>query len=311
MTDFPIPFHHQFVNFKLPTKIHFGGNIPEGANRFEIDLKSTDGEIFFHFNPRFSENCVVRSSTKDGQQWQAEERDGGMPFAIGKPFLLEMLIEENGISCSVDGNQFCFFKARDNLETLISVEVVGDVLLNNFNVTCIGSVEVDEPAGKVPREAGGGGEIPEYTPTEPVAPVPGPQGQLPIPYQGPLDTLLTTNRMRVVGTPHPGAQRFTVNWKSSDGETLFHFNTRFDQNCIVRNATVDKQYPPTSEEREGPGCPFHPGKQFALDFLLHGDIIRCFVDGIEYCRFQARDDLHKVVLLDIHGDIALDQVLIA
>uniref|UniRef100_A0A915NAP4 Galectin n=1 Tax=Meloidogyne floridensis TaxID=298350 RepID=A0A915NAP4_9BILA len=164
------------------------------------------------------------------------------------------------------------------LETLISVDVVGDVSLNNFNVTCIGSVEVDEPAGKVPREVGGGGEIPEYTPTEPVAPVPGPQGQLPIPYQGPLDTLLTTNRMRVVGTPHPGAQRFTVNWKSADGETLFHFNTRFDQNCIVRNATVDKQYPPTSEEREGPGCPFH-----------------------------ARDDLHKVVLLDIHGDIALDQ----
>uniref|UniRef100_A0A915MB73 Galectin n=1 Tax=Meloidogyne javanica TaxID=6303 RepID=A0A915MB73_MELJA len=104
------------------------------------------------------------------------------------------------------------------------------------------TMKVDEPAGKVPREAGGGGEIPEYTPTEPVAPVP-----------GPLDTLLTTNRMRVVGTPHPGAQRFTVNWKSSDGETLFHFNTRFD----------------------------------------------------------ARDDLHKVVLLDIHGDIALDQVLIA
>uniref|UniRef100_A0A915MH38 Galectin n=1 Tax=Meloidogyne javanica TaxID=6303 RepID=A0A915MH38_MELJA len=150
------------------------------------------------------ENCVVRSSTKDGQQWQAEERDGGMPFALGNPFLLEMLIEENGIN------------------------VVGDVSLNNFNVTCIGSVEVDEPAGKVPREVGGGGEIPEYTPTEPVAPVPGPQGQLPIPYQGPLDTLLTTNRMRVVGTPHPGAQRFTVNWKSADGETLFHFNTRFD-----------------------------------------------------------------------------------
>uniref|UniRef100_A0A1I8BJ70 Galectin n=1 Tax=Meloidogyne hapla TaxID=6305 RepID=A0A1I8BJ70_MELHA len=273
MTDFPIPFHHQLVNFKLPSKLHFGGNIPEGANRFEVDLKSAEGEIFFHFNPRFSENCVVRSSTKDGQQWQAEEREGGMPFAAGKPYLLEMLIEENGISCSVNDNQFCFFKARDNLENLNSVEVLGDVQLNNFNVTSIGFVVIDESAGKVPRETeitGGGGEIPEPTPTQPVAPVPGPQGQLPIPYQGPLDTLLTTNRMRVVGTPHPGAQRFTVNWKSADGETLFHFNTRFD-----------------------------PGKQFALDFLLHGDIIR------------AREDLHKVVLLDIHGDIALDQVLIA
>jgi hypothetical protein len=33
---------------------------------------------------------------------------------------------------------------------------------------------------------------------------------------------------RVVATPHPGAQRFVVNWKSNEGETLFHFNPRFD-----------------------------------------------------------------------------------
>lgn len=50
----------------------------------------------------------------------------------------------------------------------------------------------------------------------------------PVPYEGPLHTLLQTNRMRIVGIPHPGAQRFTVNWKSQDGETLFHFNPRFD-----------------------------------------------------------------------------------
>ncbi|KAF7636730.1 Galectin [Meloidogyne graminicola] len=240
-----------------------------------MDVKNAEGEFLFHFNPRFGENCVVRSSTKDGQHWQNEEREGGMPFSVGKPFLLEMLIEENGISCSVNGNQFCFFKARDNLETATSVEVLGDVLLNDFNVTTtIGSVVVDDSTIKTPRETDIAGEEEENPlptePTHPIAPVPGPQGQLPIPYQAPLDTLLTTNRMRIVGTPHLGAQRFTVNWKSSEGETLFHFNTRFD-----------------------------PGKQFALDFLLHGDIIR------------ARDDLHKVVLLDIHGDISLDQVLIA
>ena len=43
---------------------------------------------------------------------------------------------------------------------------------------------MDESVGKVPREtdiAGGGGQVPEpteSTPTHPIAPVPGPQGQL-------------------------------------------------------------------------------------------------------------------------------------
>lgn len=149
-----------------------------------------------------------------------------------------------------------------------------------------------------------------------------------------------------MATPHPGAQRFTVNWKSNEGETLFHFNARFDvsltrkfikpnskqQNCVVRNATVNHQYPPNGEEREGGACPFHAGRQFALDFLIHGAVVRvirqspyhrslaykryfplpqCFVDGIEFCHFQARGDLHQAAVLDIHGDLALEQVLIA
>jgi hypothetical protein len=50
----------------------------------------------------------VRSSTHNGQQWQAEERDGGMPFAPGKPFSLEMMVEESVIVVIKGTNKYIF-----------------------------------------------------------------------------------------------------------------------------------------------------------------------------------------------------------
>lgn len=340
MADLPLPYEKTLSDVYLPLKIQLTGAVKEAAVRFEVDLKSSGGEFLFHFNPRFNEDCVVRSSTKDGGQWQTEERDGGLPFTLGKPFNIEITIEEAVIVCSVDGNRFCEFQARDDLHQLSIVYVDGDIQLESINLH-MNNAPPNEPSG----QDGSGGTIvspvPEPHPQQPEDPhvhpqpppgysddphpptqptlnepqpavVTGPQGKLPTPYHGPLEALVATNRMRIVGTPHANAHRFIVNWKSNNGETLFHFNPRFDQNCVVRNSTVNFQYPPGGEEREGNGCPFHPGKQFALDFLVHdGNLVRCFVDGIEFCRFQARADLRQVATLEISGDLALDQVLIA
>ena len=55
----PIPYHHEIPDFRLPAKIQLSGVVKENANRFEVDLKSTDGEFLLHFNPRFNVNFIL------------------------------------------------------------------------------------------------------------------------------------------------------------------------------------------------------------------------------------------------------------
>ncbi|KAI3415823.1 Lectin, galactoside-binding, soluble [Globodera pallida] len=325
--ELPLPYQKDITDFRLPGKVHAVGQVNAGAKRFEVNLLSQDGEHLLHFNPRFDEGCVVRSSTNEGQ-WQAEERDGGLPFVPGQQFTLDLSVEEGRVVCTVNGSQFCEFAARDDFSKLGAVSVAGDIQLHSLEVSTTGGPGVvhESSGNKGPREVDQQEQPsiiqpthpePQPIPAEPTPhqpqppPAQGPQGTLSVPYQAPLQALLQTNRMRVVGVPHQGAKRFTVNFKTHDGQTLFHFNPRFDQNCVVRNASVNKQYSPEGEERDGAGCPFRPGVPFALDFLVHGNIIRCFVDGLEFCQFQMRGNLNEVAILDIHGDLALNQVLIA
>ena len=50
----PIPYHHDIPAFTLPSKVQLSGVVKDGASRFEVDLKSNDGEFLLHFNPRFN-----------------------------------------------------------------------------------------------------------------------------------------------------------------------------------------------------------------------------------------------------------------
>ena len=62
--------------------------------RFAINLKcdeSDDGDIAFHFNPRFEEREVVRN-TRVGGEWQDEEREQGDEFPFEKKDTFEIAI---------------------------------------------------------------------------------------------------------------------------------------------------------------------------------------------------------------------------
>jgi hypothetical protein len=324
MSQLPVPYSQPIHNFQHITISGSVNAVPVGGKRFEVNLKSNENEHILHFNVRFDEGCVVRNSTKNGQQWQNEERDGVMPFSSGQPFVLELVNPNNGIiQCLVNGQSFCEYVTRDNLNEVALLEVAGDVQLESVS-------DGSESAGREPRE------VPEEPqpeqppivqpvpsppvhpepaqpqqpqPTQPVQPA-GQPGDLSVPYHGPLQDFVRTNRMRIVGVPIQGqTNRFIVNMKDANGETLFHFNPRFDQNCVVRTFTQNHQF--QAEEREGGPCPFQIGKTFALDFIVaNGNVIRCFVDGIEFCQFNVHHDLSQVSTLDILGDVQLSQILI-
>uniref|UniRef100_A0A914EKA9 Galectin n=1 Tax=Acrobeloides nanus TaxID=290746 RepID=A0A914EKA9_9BILA len=128
-----------------------------------------------------------------------------------------------------------------------------------------------------------------------------------VPYRGPAQDYLQTRRVRIIGTPTSDADRFEVNFLSSDDEILFHFNPRLNENCIVRNATEGHQWIYEKEEREN-RCPFQPGKRFALDFIQDGQTFKCYVDGPAYASFTARININQLRNIEIKGDVRVEEI---
>ncbi|VDM97197.1 unnamed protein product [Thelazia callipaeda] len=74
-----LPFETYFEHGSLKSggQLKITG-IPKG-DRFEVNFLSNQGDILFHFNPRFSEKQVVRNS-RINNVWGDEEREGLFPF---------------------------------------------------------------------------------------------------------------------------------------------------------------------------------------------------------------------------------------
>ncbi|GAA6079900.1 galectin-3, partial [Tachysurus ichikawai] len=99
-----------------------------GGERFQVDfMKGAD--IVFHFNPRFSEQTIVRNSNLSGY-WGPEERDGGFPFIQGRQFELKILVEEDVYKVAVDGIHVLEYEHRaGGMEQVTLLRVYGDVTL--------------------------------------------------------------------------------------------------------------------------------------------------------------------------------------
>ncbi|GFS27316.1 galectin [Elysia marginata] len=66
------------------------------CDRFSLNLcvgqNADHGDVVFHFNPRFSQGCVVRNHKQNGSWGTVEEKAGGMPFVRGQPFTINLMV---------------------------------------------------------------------------------------------------------------------------------------------------------------------------------------------------------------------------
>lgn len=93
-----------------------------------------------------------------------------------------------------------------------------------------------------------------------------------------------------------------MNLLNRAGDAAFHFNPRFGEKQVVRNAQTQGAW--GNEEREGQ-FPFK--KEIGFDLVIANEpySIQIFIDGERFGTFAHRGDPNDYVALRIAGDLEL------
>ncbi|XP_021947922.1 tectonin beta-propeller repeat-containing protein isoform X2 [Folsomia candida] len=124
-------FHYPLVRGFMPdSSLLLDISIPKGAERFSINLKgNTEAVNAFHYNPRFSDACVIRNSYDNGE-WGEEERDGVFPFREGMSYTMCIECTQTHIITTITQKKTKFifsFKHRVSPKCICNLFVYGDI----------------------------------------------------------------------------------------------------------------------------------------------------------------------------------------
>ncbi|GCB62755.1 galectin-2-like [Scyliorhinus torazame] len=121
------------MGMKSGDTLKIKGKITDDANRFMVNLGSSEGHIGLHFNPRFDETVIVCNSKCDGC-WGTEHRDGGFPFSKGVEVKLHITFEGDGFKVKLPNDHVIEFPNRLSLDEVNYMSVHGDFKMASFKL---------------------------------------------------------------------------------------------------------------------------------------------------------------------------------
>ncbi|XP_077788378.1 galectin-5-like isoform X1 [Podarcis muralis] len=133
------------------------------TKRFEVNFLCANGDIAFHFNPRFDMlkpvvvcNTQMKSKKQLWEFWKSDEVFWGeeeiapiMPFKQNNSFEMTVNLESGCYQVYVNGNHFLEYKHRLRLKEIQTLEVKGDVSVNRFEFS-----EIKAPPPYSPPNSG-------------------------------------------------------------------------------------------------------------------------------------------------------------
>lgn len=271
--SYPIPYKSQLQEKFEPgqTLIVKGSTIPE-SQKFSINFhcKSADfsgNDVPLHIAVRFDEGKVVLNSFSKGE-WGKEERKSN-PLKRGDPFDFRIRAHDNKFQIIIDQKEFKEYDYRLPLTGITHFSVDGDVYLNHVHW---------------------GGKY------------------YPVPYESGISSgFQVGKKLYIFGTPEKKARRFNVNLLRKNGDIALHFNPRFDEKAVVRNALQAGEW--GNEEREGK-IPFEKGIGFDLVISNEPTQFHITVNDTHFVNFAHRSDPNDITGLQIQGDIELTGIQI-
>lgn len=199
--------------------------------------------------------------------WGKEERHS-VSFKPGTPYELRFRVLDEGYSISADGVHLTDFAHRVPYEVTDRFQVKGDTTLDGV------------------KWSGGIFQLPWQTG-----------------FQG--GHLLEGQSIELYAIPK--GDRFSVDLIARNQDLLFHFNPRFKEGVIVRNAHKNGFW--EKEEREGT-FPFHKNTGFTLKIVNESFSIQIFVNGERFGTFQHRtaNPIGDYVGVRIDGEIEMTDI---
>jgi hypothetical protein len=131
--NYAVPYETQLTGGLKPGRKLFISGVPVKSDQFTINLMTSNKDIALHFNARFGEKKVVRNSQQKGE-WQNEEKEGKFPFTKEVLFDLTFDNEPYSIQVFVNKERFCSFAHRLDPNSIVGLQVSGDIDLQQVHV---------------------------------------------------------------------------------------------------------------------------------------------------------------------------------
>ncbi|XP_050783809.1 galectin-4-like isoform X2 [Gopherus flavomarginatus] len=300
-------FQQPILNPSVPFSGPIFGGLSEGkmvliqgivqtfVKSFGVNLRCGNGDIAFHFNPRFNNGrLMVVCNTEQNGRWGAEERTYHMPFQPGNYFEVIISVRGHCYQVSVNGQHFLEYRHRLPLHTVQILEIKGDVTVNCITFTSPSVSNVF---------------------AQPVFTVPPPSHNFPmtvanpvVPFQAAIPgTISRARKITIVGNVPFHANSFHINLKNSmTGNIALNINPRLRERALVRNTQMHGMW--GSEERHLSTLPFMPGQAFQMEIMNTRNCYQVSVNGLRVFDYVHRIPANQVDQLQIAGDVTLSYV---